>query len=729
MSEPNIPSVPQSLPADQAKFFGAMKSAVELLMGQGRVRETDRAARYGELSTVQNSLSDLIDAAMTPSGDTPDPPTDLIIEQGMWVHFLAWANPEDPIVSHIEIWVSTNTQSRSEAVLKGIVTVTDALRGEQGKYTATIEDITADYTYWIRSVSYGGNVSTWEPPDSQGGYVVVSDGSIGDTIDDIMSLLRGEAPPLYNSETVYSFNNRCRTSDERAWKYINLTPSSGHEPPDATYWERSGILLTGDVGGIPTVGIDGNLVVDQTILARHLQAETIFAYHINTGEAFIGLTIQSENFDGEAKTGWQISNNGSKFYNGEFLFGPGSSGYGNITDTPDSLYDINNGEFDLLVALYNFASVTYPEDIELICGAIDGKIDTWFTTTDPSASWEGTDPSHEGDMWWNSASNELRRWSGTTWSIPLTDQTAIDAYANAATAQDTADGKRRVFIATPTAPYDAGDLWDTGSGIKRALNSRASTYYASDWVLISDVTQSALDIGAAIDNAKANGQTLISGGYIRTSLLHSDVILVGDIGDLAYEDSVGYAAITGTKPPTDADKTSSNSAAGLITGADISYAKANGFTLISGGYLNTNILKVGSAQIDNASIGTLHLAGQAVTVPMSANSGSVAVSSTSWTTLISISSFPSGGGDVLVQYTAAYGSAGAYSTVILGIFRDGVEVRNADLTYEGNSWTCGLSCIDTGATGTHTYYVKAKQVTSGTVYFDHQNLSLLSAKR
>jgi hypothetical protein len=58
----------------------------------------------------------------------------------------------------------------------------------------------------------------------------------------------------------------------------------------------------------------------------------------------------------------------------------------------------------------------------------------------------------------------------------------------------------------------------------------------------ADVTQTQLNLGAAIDNAKANGVTLISGGYIRTSLLSTDVLVIGDnAGALATEDSVAYS--------------------------------------------------------------------------------------------------------------------------------------------------------------------------------------------
>ncbi len=47
------------------------------------------------------------------------------------------------------------------------------------------------------------------------------------------------------------------------------------------------------------------------------------------------------------------------------------------------------------------------------------------------------------------------------------DQTALDAYEAASKAQDTADGKRRVFVSTPYAPYDIGDLWVNGADLRR----------------------------------------------------------------------------------------------------------------------------------------------------------------------------------------------------------------------------------------------------------------------
>ena len=73
-----------------------------------------------------------------------------------------------------------------------------------------------------------------------------------------------------------------------------------------------------------------------------------------------------------------------------------------------------------------------------------------------------------GDMWYHTTNKELRCYRKTTttindivfteygWAL-IEDSTAIAAYEAASNAQDTADGKRRVFVNTPYPPYDIGD--------------------------------------------------------------------------------------------------------------------------------------------------------------------------------------------------------------------------------------------------------------------------------
>ena len=230
--------------------------------------------------------------------------------------------------------------------------------------------------------------------------------------------------------------------------------------------------------------------------------------------------------------------------------------------------------------LTDFVTHTYTDDKNSIQGQIDGKIESWFQDTDPSSAWSTADKAkHKGDMWWNTSAKILKRFSGTAWSTAIEDKKALDAYNKASTAQDTADGKRRVFTSQPVPPYDKGDLWAGGASndLKRCkiAKAKAGTYSTSDWELATkytqgatwgndifgenmpndnaDVTQSILDQGASIDKAVANGKTFMSGGFINT-----DILIIDD-----------KIVVEGT----------------------------NGKTLISGGYVNTEIVKVKSSLI------------------------------------------------------------------------------------------------------------------------------------
>lgn len=164
-------------------------------------------------------------------------------------------------------------------------------------------------------------------------------------------------------------------------------------------------------------------------------------------------------------------------------------------------------------ALNNFVSGQFAQTIANIGEQIDGKIESHWSYSDPSTSWtESEQIAHEGDMWYNPNDKKLKRWyvvfddeSGSfmfaEWR-KIEDADAIAAYEAAAAAQDTADGKRRVFVATPYPPYDVGDLWLTGGKTNgqlfRCVTARATgSYRASDWAeaVYYDNTKTTIDGG------------------------------------------------------------------------------------------------------------------------------------------------------------------------------------------------------------------------------------------
>lgn len=133
----------------------------------------------------------------------------------------------------------------------------------------------------------------------------------------------------------------------------------------------------------------------------------------------------------------------------------------------------------------NYVNNTLPGILDGFTSQIDGKIETWYQENDPSKDWsDGSKNAHVGDLWYNTKTNEAKRYSNKLAWETIKDADAIKALQDASRAQDTADGKRRVFVVTPTTPYDVGDLWTQGASgdLMRCKVARASgNYSSSDW--------------------------------------------------------------------------------------------------------------------------------------------------------------------------------------------------------------------------------------------------------
>lgn len=196
-------------------------------------------------------------------------------------------------------------------------------------------------------------------------------------------------------------------------------------------------------------------------------------------------------------------------------------------------------------ALKNFINGDFANAIDTMTEQIDGKIETWFQTSDPASNWttDAEKAKHVGDMWYNSSTKSLscyrktlRLVNGTATVIyvwrTIEDKKAIDAYDAASKAQDTADGKRRVFVAQPYPPYDVGDLWVDGKELRRCITARASgSWNTNDWV-----------VAVYYDNT----QTTIDGGIVTSGTIQvagdNKSILAGITGNGTASDSIRFWA-------------------------------------------------------------------------------------------------------------------------------------------------------------------------------------------
>lgn len=123
------------------------------------------------------------------------------------------------------------------------------------------------------------------------------------------------------------------------------------------------------------------------------------------------------------------------------------------------------------------------KDLEYLQNQIDGNIESWFypyspePTNYPANTWitELDRQRHVGDTFTNIQeyiddtvtpdAGKSWRWVKNTSNVwlwtPIADSDAVLALKKAGEAQDTADGKRRIFTRTPITSdtYDIGDLW------------------------------------------------------------------------------------------------------------------------------------------------------------------------------------------------------------------------------------------------------------------------------
>lgn len=142
---------------------------------------------------------------------------------------------------------------------------------------------------------------------------------------------------------------------------------------------------------------------------------------------------------------------------------------------------------------------------------VDGAIETWFydgvptLENAPAISWK-TDKDkeiHLGDLYYDNKTGKAYRFAKDSntykWTI-ITDTDIAKALSDASKAQETANGKMKVFSVQPTTPYQVGDIWvnatypSDGSTYKNEVlrcqtNKAAGSQFAiGDWIKASKYT-------------------------------------------------------------------------------------------------------------------------------------------------------------------------------------------------------------------------------------------------
>lgn len=163
---------------------------------------------------------------------------------------------------------------------------------------------------------------------------------------------------------------------------------------------------------------------------------------------------------------------------------------------------------------------------------VDGAIETWFyegvptLTNAPASSWttDKDKDTHLGDLYYDNKTGKAYRFAkdGNTykWTV-ITDTDIAKALSDASKAQETADGKMKVFSAQPTPPYQIGDIWvnatypSDGSTYKNEVlrcqtkKEAGSQFAIGDWIKASKYTDDTVANAAkkAAEEAQKAAQT------------------------------------------------------------------------------------------------------------------------------------------------------------------------------------------------------------------------------
>lgn len=279
---------------------------------------------------------------------------------------------------------------------------------------------------------------------------------------------------------------------------------------------------------------------------------------------------------------------------------------------------------------------------------IDSKAEQHFYAYDPTLdnepakSWTTDEEKekHVDDLFYNTETGKAYRFmkgddGSYKWEL-VQDKDVTNALEAASKAQDTADGKRRVFTADaskdehPDPPYDEGDLWYTGAEVLVCGKPKAKgeAYDAGDWgkkdnytnkdevidavdkkLTQEDIFNRLTNNGASQGMFIEDGNVYFNATYIKSGEINSDLIKTGKIsskdGSVYFDLDNSVVHTTDGQFVTTLDKNSI-----LIKSGDNTLARLNGYDETYGTenvvQIADAILKLDTYQYDDIEKTTTH---------------------------------------------------------------------------------------------------------------------------
>lgn len=263
---------------------------------------------------------------------------------------------------------------------------------------------------------------------------------------------------------------------------------------------------------------------------------------------------------------------------------------------------------------------------------IDSKAEQYFYAYDPTLdnepakSWTTDEEKekHVDDLFYNTETGKAYRFmkgddGSYKWEL-VQDKDVTNALEAASKAQDTADGKRRVFTADaskdehPDPPYDEGDLWYTGAEVLVCGKPKAKgeTYDAGDWgkkdnytnkdevidavdkkLTQEDIFNRLTNNGASQGMFIEDGNVYFNATYIKSGEINSDLIKTGKIsskdGSVYFDLDNSEIHTTDNKFVTTLDKNSI-----IIKSGDNTLARLSGYDETYG---TENVVQIADAML------------------------------------------------------------------------------------------------------------------------------------
>ena len=217
---------------------------------------------------------------------------------------------------------------------------------------------------------------------------------------------------------------------------------------------------------------------------------------------------------GDAYIGDRDGNSFVKFTQGEGVELKGKLSVGTTIGNGDTIEDALKKASEKYIEDLDPLKEYIKQEIDNIQNQVDGVAETWFydpvptLENIPASDWDTDEKknNHLGDLYYSKEGKVYRfqyeQEKGWYWNA-ITDTDIVKALENAQKAQDTADGKRRIFVRQPqnSDAYDIGDMWVNatyGSTYKddmlRANTSKKAgeAFSISHWELASKYTDDTL---------------------------------------------------------------------------------------------------------------------------------------------------------------------------------------------------------------------------------------------